>query len=633
MVADPSPKDRFTALDALAVVRELRALGPARVDKAFDLTGGGWSLVLRVPGEGRRELVMVPGRYAAVLEKGLDHPADLSPVAKELRRLLTGAVVRSIAEPGGERLVQLSLARSGEPTELLLVFEIFGAGNLLVVRDSKIALAAFPRKWAARTVRVGAEYVPPPRRADPWTLGIAEIQSELGRSRTDLASTLAVRLALGGPIAEELIARGGWNPEEAAAPRSERLAPKVHSELSRLLSDVGERPVGFTYMREGTAVDATPYHSHRWRSVPGTDEVSRPTFSQSAHEYFASLAEPTSTEEEKEATRARKALERLVEQQQEAADELSRTVDRLKGEAEAIFAHYAEAVAALARPRPSESGPRVETVLGGTAVSLRTDRTPRDSAQALYEEVKRIQGKLAGARAALEQSEQRLKAPSMVVPGSSATGERSALRRVRSHWFEKYRWFVSSEGAVVVAGRDASSNDLVVKRHLKEGDAYVHADLHGAASVVVKHPSPGEPPVSEATYREAGQWAVAFSKAWRAGVASADAFWVSPDQVSKSSESGEFVARGAWVIRGTKHVMRDLPLELALGTIRYGEETYWTVAPAAAVRRRGDVRFLLTPGDERDRAGREVELARDLGVSRSLLQSLLPAGGVSIRRP
>ena len=104
----PTPKDRFTALDTLALVRELRGLGPARLDKAFDLPAGGWSLALRVPGAGRRELLLVPGRYAAVVADAPVHAEELSPVAKELRRLLTGAALRSIAEPHGERFLQLS---------------------------------------------------------------------------------------------------------------------------------------------------------------------------------------------------------------------------------------------------------------------------------------------------------------------------------------------------------------------------------------------------------------------------------------------------------------------------------------------------------------------------------------------
>uniref|UniRef100_A0A8B9C800 Ribosome quality control complex subunit NEMF n=1 Tax=Anser brachyrhynchus TaxID=132585 RepID=A0A8B9C800_9AVES len=57
------------------------------------------------------------------------------------------------------------------------------------------------------------------------------------------------------------------------------------------------------------------------------------------------------------------------------------------------------------------------------------------------------------------------------------------------YWFEKFLWFVSSENYLVIAGRDQQQNEIIVKRYLKPGDIYVHADLHGATSCVIKNPT------------------------------------------------------------------------------------------------------------------------------------------------
>ncbi len=630
MSAVPTAKDRFTALDTLALVRELRALGRARVDKVFDRDRGGWSVTVRVPGEGRKELLLVPGRYGALLSELQEHPDRLTPFATDLRRLLSGAVLERVAEPGGERMLELSLSRADASGELLLVLEMFGTGNLLVVRGGRIAAVAHPRQWAHRSVRVGAEYAPPPRRPDPWTLDESALGSELLRSRTDLASTLAARLSLGGPIAEELIARAGWSPTAPASQEALTLGARLREELAALRQEIGDRPKGYLYLREGVSVDATPYPSRRWETVEGVETVVRSSFSEAAHAYFDTLAVTPPSDEEREAVRRRGELERLLEQQRRAVQELGLRADELRLQAETILAHYAEAERAASALPPEENGEH-EVELSGVRVRLDRRRTPRESAQALFEAAKEVQGKLSGARAALAESETRQETPISVGPVARAAGASTARRKV--HWFERYRWFISSEGVVVVAGRDAPSNDLLVKRHLKEGDLYVHADIHGAASVVVKHPEAGASAFTEVTIREAAQWAVAFSKAWRVGLASAEAFWVHPDQVSKAGASGEFVARGAWVIHGTKNYLRDLPTELGLGPIEYGGEKLWMAAPEAALRRWGAIRVLVTPGPERDRAEREVALARELGVARSLLQSLLPSGGISVRRP
>jgi predicted ribosome quality control (RQC) complex YloA/Tae2 family protein len=623
----PTPKDRFTSLDTLALVRELRALGPARADKAFDLADGGWSLVFHVPGAGRRELALVPGRYAALTDAPPEHSEELSPIARELRRLLAGAVLRSVAEPGGERYLELTFSRGDEPGGLVLAVEFFGTGNLIVARGGKVAAVAHPRGWKHRSVRVGAAFERPPVRSDPWKLGRSEIEAELGRSRTDLASTLAARLSLGGPVAEEVIARAGWHGSSPAANRAVEVAPRLHEILSELVAEIGEHPRGHLYRREGLLVDATPYLSRRWEA--GTQTEERASFSAAALEFFLTVAPAAPSPEESQAAKELQALERLEERQRRAVVELTDKERQLRDDADVILAHYGNAEEALAEASVPEGARELRVEIGGRTVTLQIGKTPRQSAQALYESAKVVAEKLNGAWSALQETEERRAKPLPAARIARTTSRATASKHL---WFERHRWFLSSEGAVVIAGRDAPSNDLIVRRHLKDGDLYLHADLHGAASVIVKRPADGSA-VGEATIREAAQWAVAFSKAWRAGLASGSAFWVTPEQVSKAASTGEFVPKGAWAIHGTKNYVRDVPLELALGLVKLGAEERWTVAPESAVRAHGRVLALLTPGEERERSDREAELVRDLGISRTVLQGLLPAGGLSIRRP
>jgi predicted ribosome quality control (RQC) complex YloA/Tae2 family protein len=632
MVDGPTTKDRFTALDTLAVVREVRALDRTHVDKAFDLAEGGWSLALRTRGEGRRELLLVPGRYAALLPFGSERSEELSPFARELRRLLTGATIDRVAEPAGERSLEIVLTRGDTPSELLVSLEMFGTGNLTVALGGKIAAVAFTRRWAHRVVRVGAEYARAPVRADPWALPVEGIEDILTRSRTNLTSTLAARLGLGGTLAEELVARMGVDGAEPSTAAPPARATALYTVLAELRAEVGERPTGFLTLREGVVIDATPYHSRRWEGIAGVTEERRPTFSEAAREYFRAVVPIPPTAREAEVSSEKKEIERLLERQTQAIAELTSEIAGLQATAEAILAHYPEAEAALEKARAEGTSEReISLELEGRPVVLGITDSPRVSAHKLFEEAKRRSGKLAGARAALAETAARTVAPA---PPRSSVGGGPAGTSVPSKkpfWFEKFRWFISSEGAIVIAGRDAPSNDLVVRRNLKDGDFYLHADLHGAASVIVKRPT-GPTVVGEPTLREAAQWAVSFSKAWRAGLASATAFWVTPDQVSKAAASGEFVPRGAWVIHGTKNFVRDVPLEIAVGTVLYEGGTRWTAAPESAVRTRGEVRAVLLPGEERDRASVERSLAESLGVSRSLLQSLLPAGGISVRR-
>ncbi len=60
-------------------------------------------------------------------------------------------------------------------------------------------------------------------------------------------------------------------------------------------------------------------------------------------------------------------------------------------------------------------------------------------------------------------------------------------------WFEKFNWFLTSENFLVLSGRDAQQNELLVKRYLRKDDLYVHADLHGAATTILRNEAPGTP--------------------------------------------------------------------------------------------------------------------------------------------
>ena len=129
-------------------------------------------------------------------------------------------------------------------------------------------------------------------------------------------------------------------------------------------------------------------------------------------------------------------------------------------------------------------------------------------------------------------------------------------------WFEKFFWFISSENYLVIGGKDAQQNELLVKRYMKPNDVYVHADLHGAATVIVKNPGTSQVPPK--TLTEAGQFAVCFSAAWDSKVMTA-AYWVRPEQVSKTAPSGEYLTVGSFMIRGKKNFLPPATLIMGFG--------------------------------------------------------------------
>nr|CAB3466189.1 unnamed protein product [Digitaria exilis] len=137
------------------------------------------------------------------------------------------------------------------------------------------------------------------------------------------------------------------------------------------------------------------------------------------------------------------------------------------------------------------------------------------------------------------------------------------MRKV--HWFEKFNWFISSENYLIISGRDAQQNELIVKRYMSKGDLYVHAELHGASSTIIKNHKP-DTPIPPLTLNQAGCFTVCHSKAWDSKIVTS-AWWVYPNQVSKTAPTGEYLTVGSFMIRGKKNFLPPHPLVMGFGIL------------------------------------------------------------------
>lgn len=170
---------------------------------------------------------------------------------------------------------------------------------------------------------------------------------------------------------------------------------------------------------------------------------------------------------------------------------------------------------------------------------------------------------LAAAAVAVKRAEKAAaeQAAKQIAAASSVRAIRVARKPL---WFERFLWCITSEGLVVVAGRNAQDNEQLVKRYLRPQDAYVHAEIHGAATVILRNPS-HDPAASDKlpalSLSQAGQFCVCLSSAW-ASHTPTSAWWVHASQVSKTAPTGEYLPTGSFMIRGKKNMLPPVRLEL-----------------------------------------------------------------------
>src|SRR3989344_4577228 len=185
-----------------------------------------------------------------------------------------------------------------------------------------------------------------------------------------------------------------------------------------------------------------------------------------------------------------------------------------------------------------------------------------ENAAAYFEKAKKIKKKIEGAEKALNDSIRRLH--ELELKKEKITLEKSKqakLKERKQEWYEKFRWFISSEGFLAVGGRDATSNEIVVKKHTDANDMVFHTDMVGSPFFVVK--SEGKL-IGEKTKEETADATCTFSRVWKLGLQTSSVFYVSPEQVSKKTKAGEYMGKGAFMIYGKANYIGN-KVNLAVG--------------------------------------------------------------------
>jgi hypothetical protein len=90
---------------------------------------------------------------------------------------------------------------------------------------------------------------------------------------------------------------------------------------------------------------------------------------------------------------------------------------------------------------------------------------------------------------------------------------------------------------------------------------------------------------------------VCFSRAWKDGLYSADAYWVKPDQIKKGAPTGQFLPKGSFVIEGKRNYIKGIELRLAIGLMELSNNKRYVLVcgPADAIKKRSLIFSIMIP--------------------------------------
>lgn len=251
-----------------------------------------------------------------------------------------------------------------------------------------------------------------------------------------------------------------------------------------------------------------------------------------------------------------------------------------------------------------------------------------------FDLAKRAKKKLEGAKSALEESGLELAKLQKAGDKFLLEEEKKQKKKERQReWYEKFHWFISSEGFLCIGGKDATSNEIIIKKHLEPDDLVLHTEMAGSPFFIIKNGKEA----GENTIKEAAQAVAVYSRAWKLGHSTADVFYVNPDQVSKEARAGEYIGKGSFMIYGKTSYLHP-SLEYAIGLVKnelvktelVGDEIIG--GPAAAVEKKTKNYVIVVPGREKKSALAKKIKTKLKGGDLDDIIKFLPSGGAEIKK-
>src|SRR3989344_5309709 len=198
-------------------------------------------------------------------------------------------------------------------------------------------------------------------------------------------------------------------------------------------------------------------------------------------------------------------------------------------------------------------------------IELNLTQSVEENAGHYFELAKKAKKKAAGARKALEETKKKLE--KLQKEESKFLEEEAQKQKLKEQqqgrkreWYEKFHWFISSEGFLCIGGKDATSNEMVIKKHLEKDDLVFHTNMAGSPFFIVKNGQNA----GKDTLDETAQATAVYSKAWKVGHTTTEVFYVKPEQVSKQPQQGEYIQKGSFMIYGKSNYLHP-QLEYAIG--------------------------------------------------------------------
>lgn len=185
-------------------------------------------------------------------------------------------------------------------------------------------------------------------------------------------------------------------------------------------------------------------------------------------------------------------------------------------------------------------------------ITLNIKKNINQNASDYFEKAKKAKKKLTRTKEELEKNKTKLKnLQTQTKQTEQTTKKEPQTQKTKKEWYEKYRWFISSEGFLCIGGKDATTNEIIIKKHTNPEETVFHTEIPGSPFFVIKNSDKKQP--TKKTLEETATTTCSFSKAWKLGISTTEVYHIKAKQVTKKAKAGEYLKKGAFMITGKRN--------------------------------------------------------------------------------
>ena len=528
---------------------------------------------------------------------------------KRLRSDLLRFKITKIEQKGSERIAYFTFA--GFDKEFVIIGEFFGDGNILLCNDEmKILALQHAIDVRHRTLGVGMTYATPPS-SGLDIFNISELDFEdLKKSELIAGKWFGRTLGLPKKYVEGIFELSDVNSKKIGKDLNDDEIKKIFHTTSTIVTNVTKGNHDPIIIRNETS-EVIPIKlgesDEKISSVNSFMEGLDTVFTENIVEKGRSIQTGESDKKIKE-------LETQISEQEKAIETVKEKSKYVTNLANSLYVMVSKGIVSIEDPNAQsileENNAKLSKEKGISLIVIKDEKikiNPEASLQSiasvLFNEAKRQSGAIKSIDQIKNKTKKKLE---KLKNRTEASTQEIIVSEVRKkNWYERYRWFFTSDDMLAIGGRDAPSNSAVVRKHLGKNDKIFHGDIFGSPFFILKD---AENPTTN-SMNEVAHATVCFSRAWREGMHGTNAFWVNPEQVKKSAPSGQFLPKGSFTIEGKRNFVNIPSLKLAVGIIPQDDHYLLTSGPPETIKKNSLCYAIIEPhGLEMPEVAKKIKL-------------------------